>query len=162
MHGVQVQRYRPEHVAAVQALLSDPDVLAFTPIPEPVPPAHAERWLALPSWVALRDGHVAGVGMAPVADAERAEYELGYLVAREHRGNGVATVLLRSMTAWALAEGAQRITLHISAGNEPSMRVAERVGYVREGLLRSTHLKAGKRTDTAVWSLLPSDLPRGS
>ena len=155
--GPVLQRFTAEHLDAVQAMLQDPDVLAFTPIPEPVPPRHAERWLALPSWVALRSGVVAGVGMAPVADRERGEYELGYLVAREHRGHGVATALLRGMTRWALEDGAQRIALHISAGNAASHRVAERLGYVREGVLRSTWLKAGRREDSVVWSLLPSD-----
>ena len=153
-----------DHLDAVQAMLADPEVLAFTPVPDPPPPAHAERWLALPSWVALRDGQVAGVGMAPVADDERQEYELGYLVAAEHRGQGVATHLLGAMTQWALDQGAQRIALRISATNTASQRVAERAGYRQEGVLRSTYLKPGRREDTSLWSLLPSDprpLPAG-
>ncbi len=36
--------------------------------------------------------------------------------------------------------------------------MAERAGYVREGVHRSVHLKAGVRIDAAIWSRLPSDL----
>ena len=154
---MRLRPYAPADVAGVQALLDDPEVLAFTPVPDPVPPAHAERWLALPAWVVELDGRVAGIGMAPVADDERAEYALGYLVGAPWRGRGVASALLTGMTDWALARGAQRVELRISDGNVASQRVAERCGYRREGLLRSTYAKPGVRADVQVWSRLPSD-----
>jgi RimJ/RimL family protein N-acetyltransferase len=37
--------------------------------------------------------------------------------------------------------------------------VAERSGYVREGVMRSAHFKAGRRYDATLWSRLPSDPP---
>lgn len=155
--STEVVPFGPEHVQAVQAMLADPEVLAHTPVPDPPPPGHAERWRALPSWVALIDGEVAGVGLVPSLERDRAEVELGYVTAPGHRGRGVATALLRWMTTWALEQGAQRIALHISASNTASQAVAERAGYRREGLLRSVHLKPGRREDTTVWSLLPGD-----
>jgi RimJ/RimL family protein N-acetyltransferase len=39
----------------------------------------------------------------------------------------------------------------------PSQRVAERAGYVREGLLRSRHLLKGRRMDSVVYARLPTD-----
>ena len=41
--------------------------------------------------------------------------------------------------------------------NTASERVAERCGYVREGVMRSIFLKDGRRTDATLWSRLPSD-----
>jgi RimJ/RimL family protein N-acetyltransferase len=35
--------------------------------------------------------------------------------------------------------------------------VAERCGYVREGVMRSVHVKQGIRLDQELWSRLPSD-----
>jgi RimJ/RimL family protein N-acetyltransferase len=35
--------------------------------------------------------------------------------------------------------------------------VAERCGYIREGVMRSIHHKQGKRIDASLWSRLPSD-----
>jgi hypothetical protein len=37
------------------------------------------------------------------------------------------------------------------------LRWTERCGYVREGVMRSVHLKQDIRTDAALWSRLPSD-----
>ena len=38
-----------------------------------------------------------------------------------------------------------------------SKRVAERCGYLREGVLRSMHVKQDLREDTEIWSRLRSD-----
>jgi RimJ/RimL family protein N-acetyltransferase len=40
---------------------------------------------------------------------------------------------------------ALRVELWIDVLNEPSKRVAERCGYVREGVLRSVYFKQGRR-----------------
>jgi RimJ/RimL family protein N-acetyltransferase len=47
--------------------------------------------------------------------------------------------------------------LIIDVENQASARVAERCGYRREGVMRSLHLKRGRRIDAALWSRLPSD-----
>jgi ribosomal-protein-serine acetyltransferase len=52
---------------------------------------------------------------------------------------------------------ALRIELWISAANEPSKRVAQRVGYRLEGIHRSVHFKQGIRDDFEVWSRLAGD-----
>jgi len=62
------------------------------------------------------------------------------------------------LTAWAFAQfGAMRAYLIIDVENRASERVAERCGYRREGVMRSTHLKQGRRIDAGLWSRLPSD-----
>jgi RimJ/RimL family protein N-acetyltransferase len=45
----------------------------------------------------------------------------------------------------------------LSVENAASERVAERCGYVREGVMRSIHVKQDVRVDAAIWSRLPSD-----
>jgi RimJ/RimL family protein N-acetyltransferase len=45
----------------------------------------------------------------------------------------------------------------ISVENEASKRVAERCGYLLEGVLRSVYLKPGRWEDTEVWSHLATD-----
>ena len=52
----------------------------------------------------------------------------------------------------------QRIELWIEPGNAPSLRVAEAVGFAREGLLRSFMHVGGRRRDMLMYSLLPKDL----
>ena len=158
-----------EHVPDLDRLIEDREVLHHTRIPEPPPDGFARRWVARYEQgrrdgscegfaIHGDDGAFLGMALAPEIHREAAEVELGYIVAPEARGRGVATEALRQLTSWAFDElGAQRVYLLIDVVNAPSHRVAERCGYVREGVLRSTHLKQDRRVDTVVWSRLPSD-----
>ena len=67
---------------------------------------------------------------------------------------------LRLVTDWALEGlGLERVELRIDVANEPSIRVAERAGYRRDGVLRSLHVKEDVRGDVAVYSLLADERP---
>jgi RimJ/RimL family protein N-acetyltransferase len=157
------------HVGDIAELLGDTEVLRFTRVPEPPPPDFARQWVARyeagrrdgtsDGFAAVdADGRFLGLALVPEIDRVGRELELGYIVAAHARGRGVATEILRQLTDWAFAEvGAERIALIINADNPASERVAERCGYVREGVMRSIHQKQGIRVDAALWSLLPSD-----
>jgi [ribosomal protein S5]-alanine N-acetyltransferase len=65
---------------------------------------------------------------------------------------------LRLLTRWAFDEAeAQRAYLIIDVENRASARVAERCGYQLEGVMRSIHVKPGRRVDAGLWSRLPGD-----
>jgi RimJ/RimL family protein N-acetyltransferase len=103
------------------------------------------------------------LGFAAIVDLdlEGRQGEIGYVVTPDARGRGVATRGLRLVTGWALDElGLLRVELHIDPENTASIRVAERCAYVREGVLRSLHFKEDIRGDTAIYSLLRTDLRR--
>jgi RimJ/RimL family protein N-acetyltransferase len=166
---VRLEPFGRSHLADVAALTEDPDVLRFTRVPEPVPPGFAETWLAsyeagrregTRDAFAIVDGRgtFLGVAVAPRIDRAALTTELGYVVARAARGRGVGTRALWLLTDWAFHEqGLLRAELLISVDNDASKRVAERCGYVREGVLRSAHFKQGRREDTELWSRLPGD-----
>ena len=156
------------HLGAIRELIADPTVLRFTRIPEPPDEDFPQRWLAryergredgtAEAFAIEEDGRFLGLALAPAISEADAEMELGYIVAGWARGRGVGTEALRQLTRWALEErGAQRIVLIIDVVNGASRTVAERCGYVLEGVMRSTHLKQGRRVDAELWSLLPSD-----
>jgi RimJ/RimL family protein N-acetyltransferase len=167
--GLRLVPLGETHLDDVAALLTDAEVLRFTRIPEPPPSDFARQWLVRYEQgrrAGTNEGFAAldaeerflGLALAPEIDREGREVELGYIVARAARGRGVATEMLRQLTEWALAElGALRIWLVINIDNPASERVAERCGYVREGVMRSIHLKQGIRVDASLWSRLPSD-----
>ena len=91
-------------------------------------------------------------------DAEAREGEIGYIVAPAARGRGVAGRAVGLLTDWCLhVVGLERLELRIDVANVPSVRVAEKLGYVRDGVLRSAHFKHGVRVDLAVYSRLPGD-----
>ena len=88
---------------------------------------------------------------------------VGYWLAPEARGRGVATAAVRLIARWAFAElGMARLELTCGPDNEASQRVALRCGFVREGVLRSHMPFKGTRRDTVVFSLLPQELSQAS
>jgi RimJ/RimL family protein N-acetyltransferase len=65
---------------------------------------------------------------------ERAQVELGWMLAREHWRRGYATEAALALRDWAFAErGLTRLISLIRPGNEPSVRVAERIGERHAG-----------------------------
>jgi RimJ/RimL family protein N-acetyltransferase len=157
------------HLAELELMLDDPDLLRFTRVPEPVPPGFARTWLERYE-EGRRDGtreafaivgdasEFLGLALAVRIEPHARTAELGYVVAPAARGRGVATEALRRLTDWAFAElDLLRLELMISAENAGSKKVAERCGYVREGVLRSLYFKQGVWEDTEIWSRLATD-----
>jgi RimJ/RimL family protein N-acetyltransferase len=166
---VRLERLDERWLDAVNDLVADPDVLRFTRIEEPPPEGFGRSWIAAygagrrdgsrEGFAAVDgDGRFVGLGLAPDIDREAGELELGYIVAKQARGRGIATEILRLLTRWAFDEvGAQRAYLIIDVKNAASARVAERCGYRLEGVMRSIHVKQRRRTDAGLWSRLPGD-----
>jgi RimJ/RimL family protein N-acetyltransferase len=50
--------------------------------------------------------------------------------------------------------GYHKVVLRIAVGNNASDRVAEKVGFTREGILREELLIRGNWVDHTLWSLL--------
>jgi RimJ/RimL family protein N-acetyltransferase len=166
--GLRLVPFGPEHLDELAGWLEDPDLLRFTRVPEPVPPGFARTWHR--RYVDRRaagtgdafaavdaDDRMLALGFAPTVDRAAREAELGYAVAPGARGRGIATWTLSAMTRWAFDSGVLRAYLYVDVDNHASNRVAAKVGYVREGVLRSLHLKGDLRSDTVLWSRLPSD-----
>ena len=152
-----------------ERLAADPDVVRFTRVPADAGADFAARWVDgyESGW---NDGSRAGfaivsadgefLGMVALVDLDLAgrQGEIGYIVAAEARGRGVAVRALRLLAGWALGPlGLERVELRISVDNEASLRVAERLGFVREGVLRSAHLKGDVR---ATWRSTRCSAPR--
>ena len=160
------QAYR----AAMLALAADPDVVRFTRVPAGADEAFAEGWIrryetgweddTRAGFVILdaADGTFLGFAAIVALDLDALEGEIGYMVAPEARGRGVATRSLELLTRWGLdVLGLERLELRIDPANAGSVVVAERGGYRLDGILRNVHLKDGIRVDTAVWSRLGQD-----
>lgn len=165
---LKLERLAARHLNGLAELGRDPDVQRFTYVPSPWTEGFEHTWLERYDQ-AREDGSRAAfaivdeasgefLGMAALVQIDRAgrQAEAGYVVAPHARGRGVAVRALELLTDWALGEQElQRVELRIAVDNAASIRVAERCGYVREGVLRSVHFKQGRRADVAVYSRLP-------
>jgi RimJ/RimL family protein N-acetyltransferase len=81
-----------------------------------------------------------------MAYPEREAAETGYWVKREARGRGVAAAALRLMIAYAFAQvGVERLELMTETPNVASQRLAEKLGFRREGVARAYLASRGER-----------------
>lgn len=88
---------------------------------------------------------------------------VGYWVASQFRCRGYARAALAAVSGWGLSlDGVHRLELYVEPWNQGSWRAAERVGYRREGLLRSWQQVGSQRRDMYMYSLLPQDLAASS
>jgi RimJ/RimL family protein N-acetyltransferase len=169
---IRLERWSSRHSEGVAEAGHDPDVQRYTFVPSPWVDGFERTWLERydEGWedgtragfaiVAAADGEFLGLAMLVGIDREGRQAEAGYLVSPRARGRGVAVRALRLLADWAFGELALlRLELQISAGNTPSLRVAQRAGFVREGVRRSVHFKDGSRDDVAIYSQLASDPP---
>lgn len=173
--GIRLVPFTGDDAGDMDRLADEPGVYENTYIPAQRGPDFASGWVAmyLAGW---KDGTRAGftirrmgddgfLGFAslPTIDLDKLEAEAGYVVAEKARQRGIATAALRLISRWGIDSlGLMRIYLHIDPANLGSRRVAERCGYAYEGTLRSVYFKEGRRVDTALYSLLPSDARYGT
>lgn len=165
---IRLEPLSERHLDGLRDMVSDPVVLRYTRVPEPVPDGFEQKWFAMyaagridgtrEAFAALEGDEFLGIGVAPSIDRDGRTVELGYIVAAHARGRGVATATLRELTRWAFAElDPVRAELLISGTNEASKAVARRCGYTFEGTLRSKYMKPGVWEDTTIWSRLAND-----
>ena len=167
---VTLRPWRDGDVDAIHAACQDEAITYWLPmIPIPYTRSDARDYIrkTRQSWrdgtdafFAVTDaptGEVVGsIGMRCHGDGRGT---VGYWVAAEARGQGVATRALKLISGWAL-DGLrlERLELMAEPENEASCKVAERSGYQREGVLRS-YLQTSRRgrRDVVLFSLLPTD-----
>jgi RimJ/RimL family protein N-acetyltransferase len=152
-------------VPAVVAACQDPELARFIPgFPSPYTDSHARTWIE--SRTSLDKSRTFLIVDATNEDLYGAiEVRLGeigsigYWIAKEARGRGIATRSTTLLSRWALTEGGvQRLELTTHPENLASQRVAEKAGFTREGVLRAHSSFREGRRDSVIFSLLPGDL----
>jgi RimJ/RimL family protein N-acetyltransferase len=81
--------------------------------------------------------------------------QFGYWIGPNARGRGYATRAVVLLTRWLFELGAARVFLTIVAGNEGSVAVARRAGFVYEGTMRAHSVWQGERYDVMWFAALP-------
>ena len=105
------------------------------------------------------DDAVLGGGSLNNVNLTEGQAAIGYWLAPQARGRGIATHAVRLICRWAFTDlDLARLELTCGPDNLASQRVAERCGFTREGVLRSHLPFQGGRRDTVVFSLLPGEL----
>lgn len=101
------------------------------------------------------DGHyLGGCGVNQIGSLNR-RGNIGYWVRSTAAGHGVATAAVRLAYQWAIENtNLIRLEILIAVENYASLRVAEKVGAVREGVLRKRLLLHDEAHDAVMFSLI--------
>lgn len=87
--------------------------------------------------------------------------EVGYELTPEAWGRGLMPEALRTLCRYAFEKmGLHRVEATVDPENAASIRTLEKVGFVREALLRENWFFDGRYTDSGIYGLLASDLLR--
>lgn len=129
--------------------------------PHPYTIDDARAWIAAAEGDRLnpalrwRGKFVGGVGAVPQFDVNFRTAEVGYWIGEPYWGNGLATRALRLMVNRIFREydfiRLHALVFHI---NTASMRVLEKNGFVREGVMRKHVVKNGTIYDGVLYARL--------
>lgn len=162
---VALRRYRRDDASRLAAIADNPAVGRFLAdrFPYPYRLADAEEWLDLASAevrvcnfaVEWNGELVGGAGLEPMGDVHAGTAGVGYWLGEGYWGRGLATRAVRLLTRYAFDELLFiRLQALVFVANAPSMRVLEKAGYVREGVMRAHVRKAGVVTDAVLYAKL--------
>jgi RimJ/RimL family protein N-acetyltransferase/nitrite reductase/ring-hydroxylating ferredoxin subunit len=169
---ISLRPFRAEDATAVAAACQDPEIQRWIPaIPVPYTDADARGFIlmTLEGWHngtgyefaiadSATDRYVGSIGLHVGPNARR--HAIGYLVAPEARGRGVAVRALRLVTLWGFERlKIERLALWTLPGNVRSQRVAEKAGFRFEGLTRNWEAdREDVPVDAVMYSMTPEDL----
>jgi [ribosomal protein S5]-alanine N-acetyltransferase len=134
--------------------------------PHPYLMEHAVTWIATasepdpPAALAIEfDGNCCGgIGYVLGSDIHRFSAEMGYWLGREHWGKGVMSAAVHAMVPYGFQVfGLQRQWAGVIEGNDPSIRVLEKAGFVHEGVHRRAIFKDGSFRDEVMLGLTLAD-----
>lgn len=109
-------------------------------------------------WIVEEDGEPTGWVTLVVSNWEHGLAEVGYALATEHQGRGVMSRALDLLLSDLFARTRiERVEARCATDNSASQRVLERVGFLREGTLRSYFRLHGRRVDNHLYAVLKED-----
>jgi RimJ/RimL family protein N-acetyltransferase len=102
------------------------------------------------------DGIVVGsIGIFPGDDIYCASAELGYWIAEEYWGRGIATEALTQMLNYVFSNFIfNKIRAHVFSNNPSSMRVLEKCGFYKEAVLYKSVYKFEEYLDEHLYTCM--------
>ena len=116
---------------------------------------HTQEGLAL--GIFYKRTIIGGIGMHHW-DQTIKKAQLGYWISKAYEGQGIINICMSRFIDFLFEKaGLNKLEIHFIAHNQRSARVAERLGFKVEGILRQSALKNGMLEDIVVTGLLKSE-----
>lgn len=156
--------FRAEDLSSLVKHANDPSVAANLTDAFPHPYTEADGRLFLeqamqgPSLRRCIEVHGAcagAIGLHPKQDLWRNNLELGYWLAKEHRGKGIMPAVIRCMVQLGFAAFPEVTRIYASpfGRNIASQRVLEKAGFRLEAKLIGTLVKHGQVEDELIYAI---------
>jgi RimJ/RimL family protein N-acetyltransferase len=167
---VALRAHRPEDADQLVAALRDPDIVRWTRVPADYSYAdfhdylsaveeHLAQGESLSLLVVDADDHDRVLGSCGLHGLTSGRPDIGYWVARDARGRGVAPRAARLLRDHAVEVlGLPRVEVLVHPDNTASQRAAEKAGFHRTGEYRpSPRRDPDERSDDLVVFAWPDD-----
>ena len=150
-----LRRHHEEDLHGLYRCLSDPEVVAF----EPYEPMSMDQTMENLRWRMSTDEMIAVelaatgrfIGSVYLGRRECNSLEMGYILARDCWGMGYAHEACRRLIELAFEGGTHRIFAQCDPENHRSWQLLERLGFAREGHLRSNVFFRTDPAGTPIW-----------
>ena len=167
---IRMRGYRPEDLHDFYAVHSDPRVMRYWSFPAWTEISQSYEYFASAiqgrdasqrlCWAIadLQTDRVLGGTTLFSNNPSQGRAEIGYVLGHAHWGQGYAQEALRLVIDYTFdVLGFRRIEADIDPRNTGSCKLAERLGFVQEGLLRERWIVDGELQDATIYGLLARD-----
>jgi RimJ/RimL family protein N-acetyltransferase len=114
----------------------------------------AENWLELAVCTPADESFMGSVMLHSVAEQHR-RCEIGFWLTPGARGGGLARAAVAAWVSWIFDElPIDRIEMTTTPDNTPTRRLAARLGFTEEGILRRRNVEREQRVDLVMFGLL--------
>lgn len=164
MNAFTLRPFRPDDLATLVKHANDHTVAAnlTDSFPNPYNDAHGRAFLEeamkpvpLRRCIEVAGECVGAIGLHPKVDLWRRNMELGYWLAKEHRGQGIMTEAIRQMVRLGFETFPEVTRIHATpfGSNIASQKALEKAGFIREAKLIGTLVKNGQAEDEWIYAV---------
>lgn len=161
-NGVQIRPWKPEDASALASICNNRKIWLNVRdrFPHPYTVANAIEWITftirqkpIQNMAIIYNGKVAGsIGVMPKDDVYRKSIEIGYFIAEEMWGKGIASAAVALLLNYIKKHfDVIRIYAEVFDHNIPSMKVLEKNGFHLEGVRERAVVKDNVIMDDHVW-----------
>lgn len=131
-------------------------------VPTTLPPAEAAKKIPVSYGITLDGVLVGSVGFKMEDDTSVRTAILGYWIAENYWGRGLAPMVSRAVVDWAWGAFPYlvRVEAGVYEGNPQSERVLAKIGFEKEFVWKAKIWKEGKVKDLNIWAVYSPDYIR--
>jgi RimJ/RimL family protein N-acetyltransferase len=163
-----IRDFLPEDVKSLVKYANNYEVSRFLrdAFPHPYTKDDAERWINFVSQerfnlafaIADEKELIGGIGAMPNQDVNRFTSEIGYWLAKPFWNKGIVTKAVRTFCNYLFTNyNFNHLTASIYEGNDASIKVIQKVGFVLEGVMRKNVFKENRFLDQYIYGLLKEE-----